>query len=48
MRGYSLYRRSPKRVGQGGRGRFPSRFHLPYPDHDHTSQSRTPDSSQVA
>jgi hypothetical protein len=34
-----LYRRSPSRVGQCGRGKFPSRFHLPYPDRDHTSQS---------
>jgi hypothetical protein len=29
----------PSRVGQCGRRRFPSRFHLPYPDRDHTSQS---------
>src|SRR3954452_454453 len=39
MRGYSCTAEVPSRVGQCGRGKFPSRFHLPYPDRDHTSKS---------
>jgi hypothetical protein len=37
LRGFAVI--VSQNVRMCGGGRFPSRFHLPYPDRDHTSQS---------